>query len=593
MTLTERLSHLRMAMKENGLDAYIIPSADPHQSEYVSTYWKSRQWISGFSGSAGTAVITKNHAGIWTDSRYFIQAEAELAESPFVLHKLNIPHTPEHLDWMLQNLSENSTVGLDGRLFSVGNIRKMASMFYKKNIEIRSDQDLILGIWEDRPPLPENLLFEHSEDYTGKTRSEKLKVVQDKMQEAEYYLITTLDDIAWLFNLRGSDVACNPVFYSFALVGKELSYLFVEPQKVSQSLKQKLNNDGVLVKPYHEIEKTLSTIPEGKKVLIDTGSTNNQLYNSVPTMALVEGVNIVASLKAIKNDVEINHIKAAMRKDGVALTRFFIWLEKTLKTQTVTEAEAAQQIAAFRKEQTDYFGESFNAIVGYEGNGAIVHYTPEPGICAAIQPKGILLVDSGGQFADGTTDITRTIALSPPTPEQKKDFTLVLKGVISLTNAVFPKGTTGVQLDALARMHLWRSFSDYGHGTGHGVGFFNNVHEGPQGFSPAVNTPRANTVIEPGMLTSNEPGLYKTNKYGIRTENLILCVKAGESDFGEFYKFETLTLFPIDTTLIEKSLLTEEESTWINHYHNKVFEVISPYLNDEEKAWLRIKCNGI
>jgi Xaa-Pro aminopeptidase len=594
MTVNERIQALRSAMAAHGLDAYVIPSSDPHQSEYVADHWKSREWISGFSGSAGTVVITADHAGLWTDSRYFLIAEEQLKGSEVELHKLDIPHTPQHRDWVRENLAEGSKVGFDGRLFSVGQVRRIVKDFKGKNLELDSEADLISEIWADRPVLPTGEIFEHDVKYAGATRAEKMTSLREKMGDSSHYLISTLDDIAWLFNLRGNDVECNPVFYAFAVVGKEMAWLFVENEKVTDSLKSQLNGDGVLLKPYGALEDFLKNLSAEDKVHVDLGSTSNQVFNAIKKENLTEGKNLVQPLKAIKNPTEIEHFRQVMVKDGVALTKLFRWLEKTIEERPVPEIEVAEKLIEFRRAQGDYFGESFHAIVGYRGNGAIVHYRPEAGTCADIRPEGILLLDSGGQYLDGTTDITRTVALSTPTDEQKRDNTLVLKGHIGLALAKFPEGTTGVQLDTLARMHLWQHGLNYGHGTGHGVGFFLNVHEGPQGFSPVPHTPRANVTIDPGTLTSNEPGFYKTNEYGIRIENLVLCVedKVGWDD-KKYYRFDTLTLFPIDLNLVDEKLLTPEEKKWLNEYHEEVFEKLSPHLNEDEKAWMREKCGTV
>ncbi len=591
-TTQVKLKDLRSALQKQGLAAYIIPSSDPHQSEYVADHWKSRQWVSGFSGSAGTVVITNDHAGLWTDSRYFIQAEKQLKGSGVELHKLIVPHTPEHLDWMKENLPSGSKVGLDGRLFSVGQVRQLAKHFYDKNIELDTNVDLIGEAWKDRPTLPQNPVFEHELKYAGISREAKLQQVREKMGNADFHLISTLDDIAWLFNLRGYDVECNPVFYAYAIVGKDAAWLFIETTKVPDNLKEKLNNDGVMIKPYDQVEAFLKNLPEGKTISLDKGTTSNQCYAAISQEKIKESGNIVAALKAVKNPMEIGHFRKVMIRDGVALLRLFRWLEKTLDEHPVPEAEVAEKLAGFRKEQEKYYGESFDAIVGYNANGAIVHYKPEYETCASIEKQGILLLDSGGQYLDGTTDITRTIALSQPTEEQKADFTLVLKGHIALDSVKFPKGTTGVQLDTLARMALWQHHLNYGHGTGHGIGFFLNVHEGPHGISP-VSSAKTGVAIEPGTVTSNEPGIYKAGKHGIRIENLILCVEDVENEFGKFYKFETLTLFPIDLTLVEKSMLSEDERAWLNRYHEEVFEKMSPLLNQEEKAWLADKCRKI
>ena len=593
MTINERIKALRAQMKKFKIDAYIIPSSDPHQSEYVADHWKSREWMSGFTGSAGTVVVTQKHAGLWTDSRYFIQAEEQLKGSEMELHKLNIPHTPEHREWLKLNLSKGAKIGLDGKLFSVGKIRKLAQYFYGKKIDLNTELDLIEIIWKNRPPLPMTRIIEHKLKYAGVNRVGKLKAAREKMEGATHYLVSTLDDIAWLFNLRGSDVECNPVFYAYAVLGKDKAWLFLENEKISEGLKRKLNNNGVIIKPYSSLEDFLNKLPKRAKILIDQASTSNHIFNAINKDHIKDGKNIIAPLKAIKNKTEINHFKNVMVKDGVALVKLFRWLENVLETKSVTEYEVAEKLIEYRRAQGGYFGESFHAIVGYKGNGAIVHYRPEKDNSAKIKKHGMLLLDSGGQYEDGTTDITRTISFSRPTKEQKKDFTLVLKGHISLNLAKFPEGTTGVQLDTLARMHMWQHHANYGHGTGHGIGFFLNVHEPPQGFSPVPNTPRANVTFKPGMLTSNEPGIYKVGKYGIRTENLILCVESGESDFGKYFRFENITLFPIDLKLVEQKMLTSEEKNWLNNYHKEVYKKLSPRLDRAEKIWLKSKCGTI
>jgi len=593
MTINDKIAALRSAMTAHQLDAYILPSGDPHQGEYVADHWKARQWISGFSGSAGIAVITQDHAGLWTDSRYFLQAEEELKGSGMALQKQGVAHAPEHISWLRENLPAGSKVGIDGKLFSVGQVRRLAKAFYEKNIELETGVDLVAELWKDRPPLPQNAVFEHEVSYAGLSRAQKLEAVRGKMGQADYYLISTLDDIAWLFNLRGSDVECNPVFYSYAVIGRAEAYLFIEESKLPEDLKTTLLPDGIFAKPYHQLESFLKELPANKSIFIDLVSTSNQVYSAIRKEQIIEGRNIVLQMKAIKNPVEIEHIKDAMLKDGVALTRLFRWLEDSLKNRAVPETEVAEKLAEFRRAQGDYHGESFDAIVGYNSNGAIVHYHAMQESCAHIQDKGILLLDSGGQYIDGTTDITRTIALGEPTEEQKRHFTLVLKGHIALATIKFPEGTSGAQLDTLARMFLWRDNLNYGHGTGHGVGFFLNVHEPPQGFAASSSTSRGTTAIEPGMFTSNEPGFYKTGEYGIRIENLVLCVEDAENDFGKFLKFETLTLFPIDLKLIDKSLVSEGEKSWLNAYHAEVFEKIAPLLDGEEVGWLKEKCKAL
>ena len=592
MSVNEKLKNLRAAMQEHGIDAYLIPSGDAHKSEYVANRWKTRAWLTGFTGSAGLAIVTQNHAGLWTDSRYFLQAETQLADSEFVLHKQGIPHAPEHLAWLRDNLESEDTAGVDGRQFSVGDIKSIQAKIKTKNADLVTDLDLIEEIWEDRPALPSEPIFAHSVDFAGRSRAEKLAEIREQMT-ADYYLVTALDEIAWAFNLRGRDVECNPVFYAFAVIGKEQTWLFTNIEKVTEELTNTLAQDKIFLKPYVVIKTFLSNLHEEATVQYDKGTTNIQLFEAIQKGQAKAEKNIVQQLKAVKNPTEIAHTRRAMVKDGVALLRLYRWLEKTLAERSVPETEVAEVLANYRSQQKDYYGESFDAIVGYKGNGAIVHYRAEPDTCADIKTEGILLLDSGGQYLDGTTDITRTVSLGAATDEEKFCYTRVLKGHIELAAAVFPVGTRGAQLDTLARMHLWQAGLNYGHGTGHGVGFFLNVHEGPQGFAPSPVTSRGTTVFKPGMITSNEPGFYKDGEYGIRIENLVLCVEAGENEYGKWLKFEDLTLFPIDTDLIDKKQMTQREISWLNDYHAKVFAELSPELNAEETEWLRGKTGEI
>ncbi len=595
MTIVQRLGRLRQAMQEEGLDAYLIPSNDPHQSEYVAEHWKARQWISGFSGSAGTVVVTMEHAGLWTDSRYFLQAENELKGSGIVLQKQQIPHAPEHLDWLAEKMAPGSRIGLDGRLFTIGQIRAFERLFSPRNIQLLTEADLIKSIWTQRPPMPAEPIFELPTSYAGQSRREKLTAVRTQMEQQglSQYLVTALDDLAWIFNLRGADVECNPVFYAYALLEKESAKLFIAGEKVPPAMQKALLADGIEVHPYPAVEFFLEALPDASAIGYDQHITQYQFWRSLKHLNCKENVAIIRQLKAIKNPVEVKHLREAMRRDGIALTRLYRWLEDILKTRTVTEVEVAQKLDGFRRDQGDYHGESFAAIVGYQANGAIVHYHPESGHCADIRNEGILLLDSGGQYTCGTTDITRTTVFGKPTDEQKMAFTLVLKGNIALSTVVFPVGTSGVQLDALARVPLWQHQMNYSHGTGHGVGFFLNVHEPPQGFVASAANSRGATPLEPGMLTSNEPGFYKTGEYGIRIENLILCVEAGQTDSGRFLKFDTLSLFPIDQNLIDRALLSPQDIDWLNAYHKEVFEILAPGMNPEEVSWLKEKCKPI
>lgn len=593
--ISSRLSALRAEMEKYKYDAYVIPSSDPHQSEYVATRYKSRLWLSAFSGSMANMVVSKNHAGVWTDARYFLQAEQQLADSEVKLHKMIVQGAPEHFTWMNENLAKDSIVGCDGLLFTVGQIRALENTFSAKNITLQYTENLVSKIWiEDRPKVPQNRIFEHDVQYAGQSRADKINAIRTKMksQSADYHLISTLDDICWTFNLRGNDVECNPVFYAYAIIGKDTSYLFIEGKKVNSELKNRLQADGIELQSYDAISAFLTKIPSEKSILLDINTTSIFLFNKIKNAKIIEGDTIPLYLKAIKNETEISGVRNAMVKDGVALTRAFRWLESTVKKRTVSEVELAQKLIYFRSKQALYFGESFDAIVGYKGNGAIIHYKPEIETCANIENEGILLIDSGGQYQDGTTDITRTICFSEPTDEQKTAYTLVLKGHIGLAMLQFPAGTRGIQMDILARVHLWQHGLNYGHGTGHGVGCFLNVHEPPQGFITGLAS-RGTIPHEIGMLTSNEPGYYKTNEFGIRIENLIVVKKSVEQEGVQFYNFETVTCFPIDTRLIDKKLMTAAEKKWFNDYHKMVFEKLSPALNSAEKNWLQRKCKAI
>lgn len=591
-TINQRIELLRQAMRREGIAAYLIPSADPHQSEYVAAHWKSREWLSGFTGSAGILVVTLDHAGLWTDSRYFLQAEKELFGTCVTLQKQVIPHAPEHVNWLVRNLPEGSTLGLDGRLFSLGQLRYLAKNLHDKSIEINSSLDLVSGIWEDRPALPAEQVFELAPAYTGHSRAEKLARIRSAMAEkgAGAYLISTLDDIAWILNIRAADVEYNPVCISYLVLDGKAAHWFVPGGKVGTDFQQTLLADGVILHAYDAVEDWLRRSPKDQKIWVDTTTVSVRLFNTIPDGQALQGDNLAAPMKALKTDREVAQLRRAMRKDGVALTRLLRWLEAELEHRQVSEYEVACKIAELRAEQGEYFGESFPAIIGYEANGAIVHYRPMPQESAMIEPRGILLMDSGGQYLHGTTDITRTIALGEPAPEQKRANTAVLKGHIALAMAWFPEGTKGVQLDTLARMYLWREGLNYGHGTGHGVGFFLNVHEGPQGITPSPSNSRGLAEFVPGMLTSNEPGFYAEGRYGIRIENLILCVEAAQTASGRFLRFETLTLFPIDLRLIDMSMLDEPEKRWLDSYHARVLEELKPLLTGEEAEWLAERC---
>lgn len=582
-------------MNKHHFDAYIIPVTDPHLGEYIPAHWRCIAWFSGFTGSAGTIVITRDFAGLWTDSRYFLQAEEQLKNTGIELVKLKIPHSPEYIDWLKEKLKDGSTIGFDGKVVSIGLTRKFEKFLEDKNIQINTSKDLVGEIWQNRPALPDSKIFDFDVKFSGVSREKKSDNVKQRMKEegVDYHLLTALDDIAWTFNIRANDVKYSPLAVSFALIGFDNTSLFIDKKKIPDKLKKILSDAGISLMSYKEISKALMKLGKGTRIYLSPGSTNTWLYRSIPSFCkIIEGISIPAKLKAIKNPVEIEHIKNTMVKDGVALTRFFFWLERTIGKQKITEISASKKLNDFRNQQDLYQGPSFATIAGYREHGAIVHYEPTPDTDIELNPEGIFLLDSGGQYLDGTTDTTRSISLGNPTLEEKRDFTLVLKGTIALSLIEFPLGTRGFQIEVLARKALWENGLNYGHGTGHGVGFFLNVHEGPQTIGTGASG-NLETILEPGMILSDEPGIYREGKYGIRTENLLLIEKSRETEFGQFLKFKTLTLCYIDTKLVEKSLLLPEEKKWLNDYHIKVYDLISPYLTGEEKIWLKEKTREI
>lgn len=592
MTTKEKIAQIRGLMKEKGLDAYLVNSSDPHQSEYVPKRWGTRPWLSGFTGSAGTLVITTNEAGLWTDSRYFIQAEIELKNSSIKLQKQGVAHMPEHLDWLKEQLSTDGKLGFDGQVTSLAQARLLERKLGAKGIHLVGQYDLADKIWNDRPDLPQSLVFEHGIKFTGTTRVAKIARLRNWLQEnkTDVIFFPALDDIAWVLNIRASDVEANPVCLSYLLLTQDEVIWCVDDTRIDKPLLKKLKEEGIQLKAYGDVLNELKKIPASKKITIDPSTISFTFYEALSANDLIEMVSPVQAMKAMKNATEVSNIKKAMQKDGVALLRLFRWLEGELNHRTISEVEVATQLAQFRSEQEYYHGESFSAIVGYKGNGAIVHYHAQKGSCAHIKKEGMLLLDSGGQYWDGTTDITRTIFLGDhPREEQKEHFTLVLKGMIGLSQVQFPQGTCGLQLDILARQYLWQQGLNYGHGTGHGVGFFLNVHEGPQAIMPNANAAKGRISVEAGMITSNEPGFYRENHYGIRIENLVLCVEGEQTTYGQFLKFETLTMFPISSDLIDLPMLNANEIAWLNAYHKKVYEVISPFINEEERGWLKEK----
>lgn len=590
----QKLAGLRDAMKAAGVDAYIIPNTDSHQSEYFSEHYRSMTWLSGFTGSNGTIVVTQDFAGLWTDGRYFLQALQELEGSGIEMMKLQVQINPEYIQWVADNLSENGAVGIDGRLFSISQFDRMQRLFKAKNIQVKTGLDLIDGLWADRPEVAANAIFEHFTMYSGQSRADKLEAIRTQMkeQQVENYLITALDDLAWTFNIRGSDVSYNPVTYGYAVISADKAHLFIQSSKVSGDLKATFKNTGVELHDYNEITAFLSGLNDSS-ILLSSGQTSIWLKDAIPTSCkIVKGNSIAQNLKGIKNETEQEWLREVMVKDGVAMVKFIKWVEDNIGKERITELSAATRLHEFRAEQDAFVGDSFPAISGYKGNGAIIHYKVSPESDTELYPDGIYLIDSGGQYLDGTTDITRTLTLGTPTEEQIKMYTLVLKGHIGLAKLKFPEGTRGNQLDVMARQPLWQHGLNFRHGTGHGVGFFMNVHEGPQSIGPG-NTGKYAVPMQAGMYSSNEPGFYKEGEFGMRIENLIIAQKAEETDYGQFLEFETITLCPLENKLVEVSLLEDSERKWYNDYHQEVYDKIAPRLNDDEKAWLAEKCQAI
>lgn len=590
-TINNRIAALRAHIAQEQIQAFIIPSTDPHLSEYVAPHWQSREWISGFTGSAGTVVVTAKDAGLWTDSRYFLQAARQLEGTCITLYKEMLPETPNIPEFLSAHLQEGDCVGIDGKMFSAEEVEHLQKELKKSGICIKSIADPMQLLWTDRPAMPLAPAFVYDTKYAGMSFTEKLSAVRQAMEAtgADSLLLSALDEIAWLLNIRGNDVHCNPVVVSYLLIEKDKVNYFVQPQKVTPELAEYFSANGISVHPYEEIGHYLNSF-NAHSILMNPAKTNYAIYSAIrPGCLIINGASPVALLKAIRNKQEIAGIHAAMQRDGVALVKFLKWLDEAVPAGKETEISVDKKLHTFRAAQPLYMGESFDTIAGYKEHGAIVHYEATPETDVTLKPEGFLLLDSGAQYLDGTTDITRTIALGPLTEEEKTDYTLILKGHIALAMAVFPEGTRGAQLDVLARMPIWKERMNYLHGTGHGVGHFLNVHEGPQSIRMNENP----VALQPGMVTSNEPGVYKAGSHGIRTENLVLTVPAGEGMFGKYLKFETLTLCPICRKGIIKELLTAEEIGWLNDYHRTVYEKLSPDLNYDEREWLKEACKAV
>lgn len=584
------LEALRDLMRSKHIDAVIIPGTDPHQSEYPSEHWKFRDYVSGFTGSNGTAVVTLDDAGLWTDSRYFLQAAEQLEGSGFTLHKENIPGEPTVLEWLGEVLDEDAVVGVDGRLFSLIEANRIEMFCAQNGFMFAPDFRAAEAIWTDRPARPMNPAFVHDEALAGEDVDSKISRVVDALDaaDADGLLITALDEIAWLLNLRGSDVDYTPVVIAFAYVSEDERVLFIDSEKVTSEVKDHLKKYRVKIKDYDDIEKFLGKISSTATVMVDPNRVSDALGQAMICNKTYMASPVIA-LKGVKNECQIAGFRQAMLYDGAAMVRMMMWLEQNV-ANGITEMDVDRRLQQERAAYASNRGDSFHMIAGYKDHGAIVHYEATDESAYTLAPEGLLLIDTGGQYLEGTTDITRTISLGNPTVAEKHDYTLILKGHLALARAVFPKGTMGVQLDVLARGPLWNEGMTYLHGTGHGVGHFLGCHEGPQSIRMEANP----TPLELGMVTSNEPGIYKTGEYGIRTENLLLCVPAcSNEEWGEFYKFESLTLFPYDTTLMDMDMLSREEVKQINDYHAMVCERLRPLLSADEAQWLEQKCKSI
>lgn len=583
----KNLEALRAVMRSKRVSAVIVPGTDPHQSEYVNDHWKLRDWVTGFTGSNGTAVVTLDAAGLWTDSRYFLQAEIQLADSGVVLYKEDMPGEPTINEWLAEHLGENDVLAVDGRLFSLVQASRLEQFCGENGFRFAADFDPFKGIYEGRPELPLGTIFEHEVQYAGESTESKIERVlaEVEKQGAEALLLSALDEIAWIFNIRCNDVDYNPVAISYAYVSEDRNVLFIDPRKVDAKAAEYLKSCNIEVLPYDGLQEFLGKL-KNVTVMLDPNKTSDTVARWILNCGVVYAASPVALPKAVKNEVQIEGTRKAMERDGAALVKLYMWLEKAVAEGGVNELDVAAKAIEFRSESPLYRGESFGMIPGYQEHGAIVHYSATEESASDLKPEGLLLVDTGAQYLDGTTDITRTVALGTPTEEERHDYTLVLKGHVALGSAIFPEGTRGSQLDALARQFLWKECMTYWHGTGHGVGHFLNVHEGPQNIRLNENP----AVLVEGMITSDEPGLYKAGKHGIRIENLVLARNYRETEeFGKFMNFEVLTLFPYDSKLIDLAMLSDEELAWVNNYHKTVRERLTPYLNAEQQAWLNEK----
>ncbi len=592
--MTERMEALRKEMTKEGLDAWLVPSGDPHLSEYVADHWKTRAWLSGFTGSAGTLLVTLDKALLWTDGRYFVQAEGELAGSGIELVKMATPGFPTVLEWLEKNLPDGARLGLDATLYAAATLKEYEKKLSLKQGVIVGDFDLPGRIWPGRPAVPATPVFVHDAEYAGFTPSEKITRIRERMtaEKADHYLLSALDGIAWLLNVRGADVKNNPVTIAYVRIGQQDAELFIDADKLDETVRAHLSANGVTVSPYETVLTSIAKLPAGSRVAYDAKLTNAGLAKAVPhSCTPVETDDFVVKAKAVKSAVEIENLKRCQARDGAAMVRFLIWLEREMERleesgtdgPDVTELDVAAKLAELRGALPLNRGESFDTIAAYGSNAAMMHYSATPESHAVLEPHGLLLVDSGGQYLDGTTDITRTIALGPVTDEERMACTLTLQSHIGLARAHFLEGSTGSNLDVLARLPMWRNGMDYKCGTGHGVGYFLSVHEGPQGFRQTHSPVK----LEPGMIITNEPGVYRAGKLGVRTENTVLVVPSCQTDDGTFFKLETISCCPIDVGTLDLARLSADEREWLNEYHAFVFARVSPHLDASEAAWLK------
>jgi Xaa-Pro aminopeptidase len=590
-----RLVQLRNAMRAQGLDAYIVPSADPHLSEYLPQRWQGRERYSGFTGSVATLIVTTDFAGLWVDSRYWEQAEKELAPTGIQLMKIASAASPGHIDWLAANMQSGQVVGVDGAVLGLASARALEAALAPKGAQLNTAHDLLEAIWEDRPALPQAPIYEHAAPFAVTSRADKLALVREQMRAkgAAWHFVSTVDDLAWIFNLRGADVNYNPVFVGHALIGMEQATLFVSPGKIDAALSAALAKDGVTVASYESAAAALAALPAAGSLLIDPRRITYGFRQAIAAgVQVLEAVNPSTMAKSRKNAKEAQFVREAMEQDGAALAEFFAWFEQAIGKERITELTIDEKLSAARARQPHFVTLSFNTIAGFNANGAMPHYRATPESHAVIEGNGLLLIDSGGQYLNGTTDITRMVPVGQVSAEQKRDFTLVLKGMIALSRAHFPRGTLSPMLDSLARAPIWAEGINYGHGTGHGVGYFLNVHEGPQSISQTA-APEPHTAMEAGMITSNEPGIYRPGKWGVRIENLLLNVAAQSTEFGEYLKFETLTLCPIDTRCLDLAILRDDELEWLNAYHATVWERIAPCVEGAAKAWLQERTQAV